>query len=63
MNDVSFVVTYGVAIYDNENEFNLHFETLCDSYRIRCKPTSIKNPQVISIRVHALTSCDNAIHC
>ncbi len=30
-------------VYDNGSEFKLHFETLCDSYGIKCKPTMIKN--------------------
>ena len=35
-------------------EFKLHFETLCDSYGIKRKPTMIKNPQANAIceRVH-----------
>ncbi len=32
-------------IYDNGSEFKLHFEALCDSYGIKRKPTSVKNPQ------------------
>ena len=41
-------------IYDNGSEFKLHFETLCDSYGIKRKPTTIKNPQTNAIceRVH-----------
>ncbi len=41
-------------IYDNGSEFKLHFETLCDSYGIKRKPTSVKNPQANAIleRVH-----------
>jgi hypothetical protein len=41
-------------IYDNGSEFKLHFETLCDSYGIKHKPTMIKNPQANAIceRVH-----------
>ena len=41
-------------IYDNGSEFKLHFETLCDEYRVTRKPTSIKNPQANAIleRVH-----------
>jgi len=41
-------------IYDNGSEFKLHFETLCDSYGIKRKPTRIKNPQANAIceRVH-----------
>ena len=36
-------------IYDNGSKFKLNFETLCDSYRIKRKPTSIKNPQANAI--------------
>jgi hypothetical protein len=41
-------------IYDSGSEFKLHFETLCDSYGIKRKPTTIKNPQANAIceRVH-----------
>ncbi len=36
-------------IYDNGSEFKIHFETLCDSYGIKRKPTTIKNPQANAI--------------
>jgi hypothetical protein len=36
-------------IYDNRSEFNLHFEALCNSFGIKCKPTSVKNPQANAI--------------
>ncbi len=41
-------------IYDNGLEFILHFETFCNSYGIKRKPTTIKNPQANAIceRVH-----------
>jgi hypothetical protein len=41
-------------IYDNGSEFKLHFETLCKSYGIKRKPTTIKNPQANAIceRIH-----------
>ena len=41
-------------IYDNGSEFKLHFEHLCDSYGIKRKPTTVKNPQANAIleRVH-----------
>ena len=41
-------------IYDNGSEFKLHFETLCDSYGLKRKPTSDRNPQANAIleRVH-----------
>ncbi len=32
-------------IYDNGSEFKLHFEYLCESYAIKCKPTTVKKPQ------------------
>ncbi len=41
-------------IYDNGSEFKLHFEDLCESYGLKRKPTSIKNPQANAIleRLH-----------
>jgi hypothetical protein len=39
-------------VYDNGSEFKLHFETLCNSYGIKRKPTTIKNPQVNAICEH-----------
>ena len=41
-------------VYDNGSEFKLHFETLCNSYGLKHKPTSVKNPQANAIleRVH-----------
>jgi hypothetical protein len=41
-------------IYDNGSEFKLHFEYLCESYGIKHKPTTVKNPQANGIleRVH-----------
>ena len=41
-------------IYDNGSEFKLHFETLCESYGLKRKPTSVRNPQANAIleRVH-----------
>jgi hypothetical protein len=43
-------------IYDNASEFKLHFEALCDSYGIKRKPTSVKNPQANAIleQVHQI---------
>ena len=42
--------------YDNGNEFKLHFEEVCDSFNIKQKPTTIKNPQVNTIieQVHGV---------
>jgi hypothetical protein len=36
-------------IYDNGSEFKLHFEYLCETYGIKRKPTTIKNPQANGI--------------
>ncbi len=36
-------------IYDNGSEFKLHLEHLCDSYGIKRKPTTVKNPQANAI--------------
>jgi hypothetical protein len=36
-------------IYDNGSEFKLHFEHLCDSYGIKRKPNTVKNPQANAI--------------
>jgi hypothetical protein len=41
-------------VYDNGSVFKLNFEYLCDSYGIKRKPTTIKNPQANAIleRIH-----------
>ncbi len=36
-------------IYDNGSEFKLHFEYLCESYGVMCKPTTVKNPRANGI--------------
>ena len=36
-------------VYDNGSKFKLHFADLCESYQIKRKPTSVKNPQANSI--------------
>jgi len=43
-------------IYDNGSEFKLHFQSLCDTYGIKRKPTSVKNPQANAIleRIHGV---------
>jgi len=40
------------VIYDNGSEFKLHFEALCDTYGIKHKPTSVKNPKAKAILDH-----------
>jgi hypothetical protein len=41
-------------IYDNGSEFKLHFDYLCESYGIKRKPTTVKNPRGNGVleRVH-----------
>ncbi len=41
-------------IYNNGSGFKLYFEYLCKSYGIKCKPTTVKNPQANGLleRVH-----------
>ena len=39
-------------IYDNGSKFKLHFETLCYSYGLKRKPTSVKNPQANAMLEH-----------
>jgi hypothetical protein len=39
-------------MYDNESEFKLPFEYLCESYGITRKPIMVKNPQANSILEH-----------
>ncbi len=43
-------------IYDNGSKFKLHFRFQCDTYGIKRKPTSVKNPQANAIleRIHAV---------
>jgi hypothetical protein len=43
-------------VYDNGSEFKLHFRDLCDSYNIKRRPTTVKNPQANAIleRVHGV---------
>ncbi len=43
-------------VYDNGSKFKLHFQSLCNTYGIKCKLTSVKNPQVNAIleRIYAV---------
>ncbi len=43
---------YCYLIYNNGSKFKLHFRALCESYGIKRKPTSVKNPQVNAILEH-----------
>ncbi len=47
-------------ICDNGSEFKLHFQSLCNTYGIKCKPTSVKNPLAIlywSVFMLSLGTC------
>ncbi len=39
-------------IYDNGSEFKLHFKYLCESYGIKRKPATVKNPRANGILEH-----------
>ncbi len=39
-------------IYNNGSKFKLHFRSLCDTYGIKRKPNSFKNPQANAILEH-----------
>jgi hypothetical protein len=42
-------------IYNNGSKFKLHFQSLCNTYGIKRKPTSVKNPQANAILVGVAT--------
>jgi hypothetical protein len=46
----------GYIIHDNGSKFKLHFQSLCNTYGIKHKPTSVKNPQANAILelIHAV---------
>ncbi len=39
-------------IYNNGSKFKLHFHSLCNTYGIKHKPASVKNPQANAILEH-----------
>ncbi len=49
-------------IYGNGSKFKFCFQSLCDTYGIKRKPTNLKNPQVNAIleRIHAVLG--NMLH-
>jgi hypothetical protein len=49
-------------IYNNGSEFELHFRSLCDTYGIKRKPTSVKNPQANAILEHIHAVLGNMLH-
>ncbi len=48
--------------YNNGSEFKLHFCALCTTYGVKCKPTSIKNPQANAILEHIHAVFTNMLH-
>jgi hypothetical protein len=38
--------------YHNGSEFKLHFQSICNTYGIKHKPTSVKNPQANAVLEH-----------
>ena len=49
-------------IYDNGSEFKLHFQSLCKSYGIKQKPTTVKNPQSNAILEHICAVIGDMLH-
>ncbi len=49
-------------IYDNGSKFKLHFWSLCNTYKIKHKPTSVKNPQANAILEHIHAVLGNMLH-
>jgi hypothetical protein len=49
-------------VYDNGRKFKLHFFSLCDAYGIKCKPTSVMNPQANAILEHIHAVLGNMLH-
>ncbi len=49
-------------MYDNGSEFKLHFQSLCNTYGIKRKPASVKNPQANAILEHIHAVLGNMSH-
>ncbi len=41
-----------IIIYNNRSKFNFHFQSLCNTYGIKRKRTSVKNPKANAILEH-----------
>jgi hypothetical protein len=48
--------------YANGSNFKLHFQSLCATYGIKRKPTSVKNPQANAILEHIHAVFENMLH-
>jgi hypothetical protein len=49
-------------MYNNGSKFKLHFQFLCDTYGIKHKPTSVKNPQANATSEHIHAVIGNMLH-
>ena len=49
-------------VYDNGSEFKLNFKYWCDSYGIKRKPTTIRNPQANAILEHVHQVLGQMLH-
>ncbi len=49
-------------LYNNGSKFKLHFQSLCDTYGIKHKPTSVKKPQANAILEHIHAILGNMLH-
>jgi hypothetical protein len=49
-------------IYNNRSKFKLHFQSLCNTYGMKRKPTSIKSPQVNAILENFHAVLGNMMH-
>ncbi len=49
-------------IYNNRSEFKLHFRSLCNTYGIKRKSTSVKNPLANAILEHIHAVLGNMLH-
>ncbi len=49
-------------IHDNGSKFKLHFCAICNTYGIKRKPTSVKNPQANAILEHIHAIVMNMLH-
>ncbi len=49
-------------IYNNRSEFKLHFEYLCESYCIKRKATTVKNPRANGVLEHVHQVLEQMLH-
>jgi hypothetical protein len=49
-------------IYNNGSKFECHLQSLCNTYGIKHKPTSVENPQANAILEHIHAFLGNTLH-